>query len=230
MIPRNCVIHVQRLCKRFAAYPDEKVALQDLSFSVGRGECVGFLGPNGAGKTTTIKVLLGLLPPSSGSFLVDSHGPGFVLDSSSLYLDLTVRENMAFYSGLIGVDSSDGFSWISKVGLVSRLDDRVRNLSTGTRKKAEIARALLGNPDLLFLDEPMSGLDPKAQGEMRDILVALQEQGTTIMITSHDLHNVHQLCDRFLFIKGGRIVLDANAEQLERSSDLERLYVTAVGI
>lgn len=228
MTAREAVVEVRALGKVFQRHGSPVQALSDVSFSIGRGEAVGFLGPNGAGKTTTVRVLLGLRRPTTGEVRVTARRVGFVLDVPSLYPQLTLERNLDFYCELVGLGARAWGERVSALGLSDVLKVRVGELSLGMRKRAELARALLGDPDLLLLDEPTSGLDPQAQEKFREVLRGEAERGVAILMTSHDLFNVQKVCDRFLLIRGGRIVADEAARGRD-AADLERLYLAAVG-
>lgn len=228
MTARDAVVEVRALGKVFRRRGEPVEALSDVSFSIGRGEAVGFLGPNGAGKTTTVRVILGLRKPTTGEVRVRARRVGFVLDVPSLYPQLTLERNLDFYADLLGLGPGAWQVRISELGLSDLLKSRVGELSLGMRKRAELARALLGEPDVLLLDEPTSGLDPQAQETFREVLRTEVEKGASILMTSHDLFNVQKVCDRFLLIREGRIVADEAAGG-RSTSDLEQLYLAAVG-
>lgn len=222
------VVEVRGLGKVFRRRGEPVHALCDVSFSIGRGEAVGFLGPNGAGKTTTVRIVLGLRRPTSGDVRVAARRVGFVLDVPSLYPQLTLERNLDFYGELLGLGAEAWRERISELGLSDLTRVRVGELSLGMRKRAELARALLGDPDLLLLDEPTSGLDPQAQEAFRRVLRAEVERGVSILMTSHDLFNVQKVCDRFLLIREGKIAADEAAGGRD-ASELERLYLGAMG-
>jgi ABC-2 type transport system ATP-binding protein len=197
---------VAHLSKRFG----ERVAIEDLSFEVGRAEVFGFLGPNGAGKTTTVRTLGTLIAPSSGSAtvagipLTPENGVeirrriSIMPESPGLYLRLGVAENLACFADLYEVD--DPAERITRalaaVSLEDRANDVCGTLSKGLRQRVALARALLSDPEVLFLDEPTSGLDPAATREVHELILGLRERGTTIFLTTHRLEEAERLCDR----------------------------------
>jgi len=197
---------VEGLTKRFR----ERVAFQDVTFTVGGGEVFGFLGPNGAGKTTTVRTLGTLLAPSAGSATVagiplTSHNGeairrriAIMPESPGLYLRLSVRENLEYFAGLFTL--SDRRTRIDEalaaVNLGSRADDLCGSLSKGLRQRVGLARALLSDPQILFLDEPTSGLDPVATREVHDLIESLRSRGVTVFLTTHRLDEAERLCDR----------------------------------
>jgi ABC-2 type transport system ATP-binding protein len=199
-------ISVSHLSKRF----DGRLAFDDVSFDVGKGEVFGFLGPNGAGKTTTVRVLGTLIAPTSGSAtvagipLTPENGVeirrriAIMPESPGLYVRLSVRENLECFADLYEVP--DPRSRIDRalraVNLVDRADDACGSLSKGLRQRVALARALLGDPEVLFLDEPTSGLDPVAAREVHELIDGLRKQGVTIFLTTHRLEEAERLCDR----------------------------------
>lgn len=223
------MVNVRHLSKIFINKKTQLQALGGISFSIGRGELVGYLGPNGAGKTTTVRILLGLLKPSGGTVEVHARRMGFVLDVPSLYPQLTLGDNLRFYSAFLGVPFTNAMDRLTQVGMSAHLNEKVGTFSLGMKKRAELARALLNEPDLLMLDEPMSGLDPSAQAQLRDILKEQVERGVSVLVTSHDLYNIQLLATRFLFLKGGLIAGDVPAAKVASGQMLEALYHDTMG-
>jgi ABC-2 type transport system ATP-binding protein len=199
-------IEVRHLTKDFG----DRVAFDDVSFEVGRGEVFGFLGPNGAGKTTMVRTLGTLLAPSSGSAMVAGFPlwPGngveirrriaVVPESPGLYLRLSVAENLECFADLYEVpDPSDRIGRaLRAVNLADRAHDACGALSKGLRQRVALARALLSDPQVLFLDEPTAGLDPVATREVHQLIAALRRGGVTIFLTTHRLEEAERLCDR----------------------------------
>lgn len=197
---------VEHLSKHFG----QRVAFEDVSFDVGRGEVFGFLGPNGAGKTTTVRTLGTLLAPSSGSAIVAGiplsaeNGPAIrsrisiMPESPGLYLRLTVMENLECFAGLYELDDVRGRidRALQAVNLKDRARDHCGSLSKGLRQRVALARALLNDPAILFLDEPTSGLDPVASREVHGLIASLRERGVTIFLTTHRLEEAERLCHR----------------------------------
>jgi ABC-2 type transport system ATP-binding protein len=199
-------LSVRSLTKRFG----ERVAYQDVSFEVGRGEVFGFLGPNGAGKTTTVRTLGTLIAPTSGAATV--AGLALTRDNAvairqriavmpeapGLYLRLSVQDNLACFADLYEVpDPQDRIRQaLDAVGLADRIDDACGALSKGLRQRVSLARALLGDPEVLFLDEPTSGLDPAATKDVHELIDDLRRRGVTVFLTTHRLEEAERLCDR----------------------------------
>ena len=199
-------VSVDHLSKRFG----DRMAIDDVSFEVGRGEVFGFLGPNGAGKTTTVRTLGTLLAPTSGSAtvvgipLTPENGVeirrriSIMPEAPGLYLRLTVLENLQCFADLYEVsDPSDRIDRaLHAVNLADRAGDTCGTLSKGLRQRVALARALLSDPEVLFLDEPTSGLDPVAARDVHELIDELRKRGVTIFLTTHRLDEAERLCDR----------------------------------
>ncbi len=199
-------LSVRNLTKRFG----ERVAFEDVTFDVGRGEVFGFLGPNGAGKTTTVRTLGSLIAPTSGSAtiagvpLTAENGVeirrriAIVPESPGLYSRLSVAENLECFADLY--DAPDPKARIASalraVNIADRAGDTCGTLSKGLRQRVALARALLSDPEVLFLDEPTSGLDPVAARDVHDLITTLRQRGVTIFLTTHRLDEAERLCDR----------------------------------
>ena len=197
---------VEHLSKRFG----DRVAFDDVSFAVGRGEVFGFLGPNGAGKTTTVRTLGTLIAPTSGTAtvagipLTPENGVevrrkiAIMPESPGLYLRLTVRENLECFSDLY--EATNPKERIDRalhaVNLADRANDACGTLSKGLRQRVALARALIGEPEVLFLDEPTAGLDPVASRDVHELIDELRKRGVTIFLTTHRLEEAERLCDR----------------------------------
>jgi ABC-2 type transport system ATP-binding protein len=223
---------VEHLTKRFV----DRVAVEDVSFSIAAGEVFGFLGPNGAGKTTTVRMLATLIAPTSGSALV----VGIPLDPANgleirqqiavmpenpgLYLRLTVVENLEFFAGLYGLpDPGDRIGQaLEAANLASRMNDPCGSLSKGLRQRVALARALLSDPAILFLDEPTSGLDPVATHEVHELIDGLRVRGVTVFLTTHRLEEAERLCDRVA-------ILNTRLRTIGRPDELrDRLFTKAL--
>ena len=192
--------------------------LDGLTFSVDTGEVFGYLGPNGAGKTTTMRVLLGLLSPTSGTATVLDADlskddemrkrVGVLMENNGLYDRLTARENLEYYARLYDVTrpADRVAELLDFVGLTDRGSDLVGNFSTGMKRKLGIARAILHEPEIVFLDEPTSGLDPEAQHMVRELILRLSHAGSmTVFLNSHNLDEVQRVCSRVAILHQGRI-------------------------
>jgi len=208
------IIEVQKLTKKFK----HQTVLHDIEFNVEEGDVFGYLGPNGAGKTTTMRLLLGLLKPTSGKALVfgDYLGAnhslrrrvGVLLENNGLYERLSARENLEYYARIYSIDNQKSKidELIQMAGLSGRENDKAGDYSKGMKRKLALVRALLHNPDLLFMDEPTSGLDPEAQIMVRDLIVELsRHKGITVFLNSHNLDEVQRICKKVAILQKGRI-------------------------
>lgn len=223
-------IAAEGLTKRFG----EATAVEDLSFTVPAGEVFGFLGPNGAGKTTTVRMLIGLIKPNSGTARL--HGReagsddslrrriGVMAETPGLYESLTVEENLSFFADLHGVAAADRPALfddcLERAGLGERRDHRAGTLSKGLRRRAALARALVGSPDILFLDEPTAGLDPESSAEVRKLMENLRRSGATVFLTTHRLEEAARVCDR-VAILNTRLLTIGRPDDLTRGGTLE---------
>ncbi|MFC2009090.1 ATP-binding cassette domain-containing protein [Chloroflexota bacterium] len=205
---------MKALTKRFG----ERLALDDVSFAVGQREVFGYLGPNGSGKTTTMRLLLGLLKPTSGEALLfgqrasDSADArrrvGVLLETDGLYPRLSAYDNLDYFGRLYGVGELHTriMQLLDFAGLEERAHDSVGTFSRGMRRKLGLVRALLHSPDMLLLDEPSAGLDPESQKMVRDLILSLSEQaGLTVFLSSHDLDEVQRLCGRVAVLQKGKL-------------------------
>jgi ABC-2 type transport system ATP-binding protein len=220
-------ILTQGLTKRFGAF----VAVDEVSFAVSSGEVFGFLGPNGAGKTTTIRMLCGILPPTAGRALVGGvdvmkepekirSNIGYMSQRFSLYTDLTVQENLLLYAGIYGIPEKAVKKRLNEVMEMSALggkeDAMVADLPTGWRQRLALGCAILHEPEVLFLDEPTSGVDPAARQAFWELIYQLSSQGTAVLVTTHYMEEAEQ-CNRIGMIFGGRLVaMDAPTVLKER--------------
>jgi ABC-2 type transport system ATP-binding protein len=218
------VLRTRQLSKRYG----ERLAVDNLDLEVRRGEIVGFLGPNGAGKTTTIRMMLGLVAPTSGH--VELFGRdvardpthllprvGALIETPALHGYMSGRDNLTAVAAVLGgVPPARMDTVLALVGLTDRQHDRVRTYSLGMKQRLGVAVALLNDPDLLILDEPANGLDPAGIVEMRDLMRQLATQGKTIFLSSHVLHEVRQICTRLAIINLGRLITETTVEDLTR--------------
>ena len=214
------VIETHGLTKR---YRNGVLAVADLDMSVRRGEVYGFLGPNGAGKTTTLRMLVGLIRPTSGWARVAGHAPGdsaglartgSLVETAGLYPYLSGRENMKVVADLAGVPHSRIDPVVDEVDLASSAHRRFGTYSTGMKQRLGVATALLKTPELLILDEPTNGLDPQGMAEMRRLIRELGQGERTVLLSSHLLGEVEQICNRVGVISGGRLVTQATVAEL----------------
>jgi ABC-2 type transport system ATP-binding protein len=221
-------------------------AVDAINLDVDRGEVFGFLGPNGAGKTTTIRMLTGQLRPTGGRALVmgcdiveqrEQLKPqiGVVFDCQNLYARMSGRDNLLFYARLYGVGKRRVEEVLAMVGLSERARDRAQTYSNGMKQRLLIARGLLHEPKVLFLDEPTRGLDPNVAREIRSIISQLGQQGVTVFLTTHYMEEADRLSDRVAIIDHGRIVaMDSPANLkakpgMEEGASLEDVFVELTG-
>jgi ABC-2 type transport system ATP-binding protein len=247
-MPVDDVIVVNDLVRSFGPKGNEKNAVDHISFEVKKGEIFGILGPNGAGKTTTIKMLSTLLIPTSGTAMVLGHN---VTDKSSvrelrkrvnvvsggergLYYRLTGRQNMQYFADLYGVPRKEQKELIDRllalVGMTEAADRRVEEYSRGMKQRVHIARALVNEPEVLFLDEPTIGLDPEISLDIRNLIRKLSDSGTTIILTTHYMFEAEELCDRMIIISHGRIVGYGTVPELKQKvheTDMIRIVTSS---
>ena len=214
------IVETQGLSKR---YNGKVLAVDNLELRVRRGEVYGFLGPNGAGKTTTLKMLLGLVRPTAGTASVAGHPPGAeeglkhvgaIVESPAFYPYLSARDNLTVMADYAGVASTRVDAALSEVQLTSRARDKFATYSLGMKQRLGVAAALLKEPDLLILDEPTNGLDPAGMVEMRALIKELGRGGRTVLLSSHLLSEVEQICDRVGVIQTGKLVTEGTVDQL----------------
>jgi ABC-type multidrug transport system ATPase subunit len=222
----DLVIETRALTKR---YGDAIVAVDDLALRVRRGEVYGFLGPNGAGKTTTLRMLLGLVRPTSGQAAVLGAAPGSpeglarigaLVEAPAFYPYLSGRDNLRVLAGHAGVGEDRVEAVLAEVRLSDRADDRSATYSLGMKQRLGVAAALLKDPELLILDEPTNGLDPAGMAEMRDFMRSLGEGGRTLVLSSHLMGEIEQVCDRVGVIRDGSLVAEGTVEQLRGRAGL----------
>jgi ABC-2 type transport system ATP-binding protein len=221
-------IVVDGLVKRFGAF----VAVDGVSFAVGRGEIMGFIGPNGAGKSTLIRILCGLLRPSAGRVLVAgidvARDPeavrqriGYMSQKFSLYNNLSVVENLRFFGGIYGVPRADiaarlHFA-VDMAGLAGREDALVATLAGGWKQRLALGAAILHRPAILFLDEPTSGVDPGSRRRFWDLIHALSEEGVSVLVSTHYMDEA-EYCHRIALINRGRLIALGTPQELRQSS------------
>lgn len=217
---------------------DHKI-LKGISFDVKKGEVFGFIGPNGAGKTTTLKTILGIIEPTTGKVTIFGKSPrdisvqkriGFMPENTYLYKYLTGDEFLDFSASFYDLDKNfleNRKNWIlEKVGLEHARNKRLSTYSKGMLQRIGIAQAILHDPELIFLDEPMSGLDPIGRKMIKDLLVDLKKSGKTLFLNSHILSDVQIICDKFAIIFGGEII--ATDEMKNISEPLEDFFMKKI--
>lgn len=218
--PMAEVLAVKNIVKHLGG----KQVLHDVNFSVEKGEIYGFLGPNGAGKTTTMKCIMGLITPESGEIQVFGNigltqearkKVGFMPENTYLYKHLTGREFLRFNGNFFGY-TKDALEkkievLLARVGLEKAADRRLSGYSKGMLQRAGLAQSIINDPELLFLDEPMSGLDPIGRKMVKDLLVELRDKGTTIFFNTHILADVESICDKVSIIHKGNIIVESES-------------------
>ncbi len=239
------LIETRNLVKRFG----EKVAVNDVSFAVRGGEIFGFLGPNGAGKTTTIKMIVGLLQPTSGSVRVGGYdvqkeprlakaASGYVPDTPNLYAKLTGRELLRFVGDLYNLDPGSTAQRIDDLlrmfDLSAAADDTIDSYSHGMQQKESLAAALMHDPKVLVLDEPTVGLDPKSARLIKDILRQMAERGTAVFLSTHILEIAERMCDRIGIINKGMLIATGTMDELRAQdktgqASLEDIFLGLTG-
>lgn len=239
------LIETRDLIKRYGA----KVAVNNVSFDVYGGEVFGFLGPNGAGKTTTIKMIVGLLQPTSGTVKVAGYdvqtqsmlakaSAGYVPDTPNLYAKLTGRELLRFVSDLYNLDRSQVAHRIDELlrmfDLSAAADDTVDSYSHGMQQKISLAAALMHDPKVLVLDEPTVGLDPKSARLIKDILRQLADRGAAVMLSTHILEIAERMCDRIGIINKGQLIAVGTMDELRTldktgQTSLEDIFLSLTG-
>ena len=219
------VLSAHDLSKRFG----ERVAVDGLTFAVGAGEIVGLLGPNGAGKTTTLRMLAGIVAPTSGSATVGGGDPavdpekvhesiGFLTESPGFYERLSAERNLAYFAAFYdGVDAAAAARReLERMGLGDRARDKVGTFSKGMKQRLALARVLLHAPLILFLDEPTAGLDPEAARDLRELIVSLRKEGAAVLLSTHNLTEAEELCDRIAVIRTQLVAVDTPRALRER--------------
>lgn len=207
------VIKADNLSKSFGSFK----AISSLTFEVNKGEILGFLGPSGSGKTTTINILTGQLTPDKGQSSIlgksstklneeDLTNIGLITENSGYYEKLSLYDNLLFFAKLYDVPQGDLDDLMKRVGLYDRRKTLAEKLSTGMKQRMLLVRAIINKPQVLFLDEPTSGLDPSTSQSIHELIKELQAEGTTIFLTTHDMHEATILCDKIVLLNKGQIV------------------------
>lgn len=227
-------VRVSRLTRKFGDF----TAVDDISFEVYRGEVFGFLGPNGAGKSTTIRMLCGIIRPTSGDGLVDGYSiarenekiklnTGYMSQKFSLYRDLTPYENLEFYSGIYGLkyqERKSRIGWALEMsGLGDRANDSTGELPVGFQQRLALGAALLHEPSTLFLDEPTAGVDPLSRRRFWDLIHRLSSSGVTVFVTTHYMDEAEH-CHRVAFIDRGRLIKLDSPTALKKEQSTGKIY------
>ncbi len=225
IINKKIILEVSNLIVGY----DDKPVIQNISFKLDRGEIIALLGENGAGKTTTIYSILSLLPPWDGKIFINTKRIGFVLEKTGMLPDLTVRENFYFFSKLLDnskISESYG-DFIKVLGIDNFFEKKFKSLSTGMKKRAEIGRALLSNPELLILDEPTEGIDAVGRYEVKQMIKKLSElYGCSILLTTHNLLEAEDICEGIILLKNGKISINEKIKSIiAQGKSLESFYL-----
>jgi ABC-2 type transport system ATP-binding protein len=213
---RAPVLEVEGLSKYFG----ERAALRDVSLAVSRGELLAVLGPNGAGKTTLLSILAGITRPDSGDVRHANGEVGWVPQQAGLYHRLTVEENLRLFAHMEGADDVEAIveRMLDQTGLADRRHDQVSSLSGGNQQRINIAIGLLGDPAVLLLDEPSSGLDPSQRVRLWEFVAGLAEGGTTVIYSTHQIEEASHYGDRLVVLADGESIFDGSFAQLRRAA------------
>ena len=237
------IVETRKLTKVYRDFwgRQKHTALRALNLEIKKGEIFGLLGPNGSGKTTTIKLLLGLLFPTDGEAFVfgkpaadvtKNERIGYLPEESYLYRFLNAEETLDFYGRLFNMDAKTrndrSKEWIEWVGLTSNRKRILKEYSKGMRQRIGLAQAMINDPDLVILDEPTSGLDPLGARWMKNLIVELRDQGKTVIMCSHRLEDVQDICDRIAILNLGELQAYGNVKELLQ--DVNRLELRASGL
>jgi len=227
--------------KNLSKFYGQQAAVNDISFSIQKGEIVGFLGPNGAGKSTTMKILTGFIPATSGEVKicgmevdVDSLETrkkiGYLPENNPLYLDMYVREYLEFVGKIYKVPNLKARidEMIQQVGLELEQNKKIGMLSKGYRQRVGLAQAIIHDPEVLILDEPTTGLDPNQLVEIRELIKRIGKS-KTVMLSTHIMQEVEAICDRVIIIKSGKIVANSTAAELQHEENKQVVYVEFEG-
>ena len=227
-------VHIRDLTKTFG----DKVAVDDLSLEVPTGSVYGFIGPNGSGKTTTLRMMMNILYPDTGSISIfgepmnDTTADmiGYMPEERGLYKRMKIREVLQFFARLRKTPDAEAYfdQWLERFDLASRAREKVETLSKGLSQKVQFMATIISRPKLLLLDEPFSGLDPVNTDHMRDAILELRKNGTTIVFSTHDMGTAERLCDFIFMIYNGKKVLDGTLSSIQDAygSDTIRVRLT----
>lgn len=233
-------INISNVSKWYGTAKNGKYSVKDLTISIKKGSVFGFLGPNGAGKTTTMKMIVGLAKPTSGEIRISGGSPdeisvkkkiGFMPESPSFYLYLTGKEFLDFIASIFVIKNPDHKieELLKSVELYDARNRQIRTYSKGMLQRLGLAQALINDPEILFLDEPLDGLDPLGRAEIKKIILALKAKNKTIFLNSHILSDVAELCDHVGIIdKGTLLVMDTPQNITKGHRDLEDAFVNLI--
>jgi len=231
------MIKIENLYKVY----ENRTALNNLNLHINEGELFGLIGPNGAGKTTLIKILCGLIKPTSGNVFIGgfdlNHETeikkiiGYLPEGPHLYEDMIVKDYLNFFSEIYDRKTKTDFKILDSLGIGDRKESRISTLSKGTKRKIEIARALINDPKILIFDEPTSGLDPITSRFIRDFMKELSKQGKTVFMATHYLHEAENLCHRVGILNEGKLIETGKIDDLRnkfKTHDLEDIFIRAI--
>jgi ABC-2 type transport system ATP-binding protein len=216
-------VALEGVTKAFAGH----VAVSELSLSIPPGSVYGLLGPNGAGKTTTLRMVMNILAPDAGTVLLLGRRAdqaardrvGYMPEERGLYPRMMVEDQLLFFAGIKGVPRAEAARrldpWLERLGLSAWRRRKLNELSKGMQQKVQLVATVLHEPDILILDEPLSGLDPVGSDLVRDVLLDLRRQGRTLVLSSHEMETVERLCDAITLINGGRKVLEGTVSEVK---------------
>jgi ABC-2 type transport system ATP-binding protein len=237
----DTILSIKNLNKQFRShwtYKVKSIGIKDISFDIQKGESFALLGANGAGKTTTIKCILGLIRPTSGIISInknlnfDKSKIGFLPEQPYFYQHLSICETLHFYAGLFGYSSEKRNLCVEKVlkklNIFDLKDRKVKTLSKGQQQRVGIAQSLINDPDFIILDEPFSGLDPVSRVEIKNLFRELKESGKTLMISSHVLSDIEELCDRAIILKAGNIKKEVQIKDLKNVNSEDSVFKVLV--
>lgn len=233
----NIIVKLENV---FKSYKDKEV-IKGISLEINKGEIIGFLGENGSGKTTTIRMITGRTTATSGNISIYGVDPikdykkiadkiAVVSDEKSLYEDVSVKNNLTFFSKLYNCTSKDIDNAVKVFELEDVMNKNVGKLSTGYKQRVVLARAIIHNPDILFLDEPTLGLDPTISKKIRQKIKELNRLGKTVFLTTHYLDEAEELCDRVVILKDKKIIPPVSIKDIKKEySSLENYYMKVYG-
>lgn len=219
----------------------DKKVLQDISLSAKRGEIVGLMGPNGAGKTSLLKIINQIFLQQEGTVFIDNQPiipsnllhVGYIPEERGLYLNQSVESNLLFFAQLKGMNKKEAKKqvdyWLTKINLIQEKKTKLKTLSKGNQQRIQFINALVHQPDLLVLDEPFSGFDPVVEEENIQILKELKQQGKAIILSTHRMDNIHELCDRVYMIHQSKLVLEGSIEEIRNKYSNPKIIVTGHG-
>lgn len=231
------ILEIKDIYKSFS----DKQVLHGVSFPIHQGKALGFLGRNGAGKTTAIRILMGLFPADRGEILLDGkafkphkHSIGYLPEERGMYPKQKVLEQLIYFGNLRGLSKNQAkestLYWLEKLGVMEYKDKKLETLSKGNQQKVQIAQTLLGDPDIIVLDEPFSGLDPVNSQILKDIISELIKEQKLVIFSSHQMSYVEDFCEEIALIDQGEIVLTGNLDEIKREYGKNRMTLSSLDL